>query len=90
MTKRNFFGETIHGPEDSPGDFSQFAEDMEAGGFYAARISDDGDGDFKWCAAVDMNNAPGELNVHGFDSEELLRAWLIEAGVPASEIEVED
>ncbi len=89
MTRRNFFGETIHGPEDTPGDFQTFAGELGAGGFYAARISDDGNEDFKWCASVDMNEVSGELNITGFEDEATLRAWLIEAGVPAGEIEVE-
>lgn len=90
MTKRNFFGDTIHTPEDSAADFAAFAEDRDAGGFYAARISDDGEeSGFGWCASVDMNNASGELEVHGFATKQALTDWLIEAGVPSSEIEEE-
>lgn len=85
MTKRNFFGNIIHTPEDSADDFAAFMD--ERGGAYAARICEDPE--FKWCASVDCNEGDEPVEVHEFASEEALRSWLIDAGVPEDEIEVE-
>lgn len=90
MTKKTAFGDTVHTPSDSPEDFVVFADkygEAGAGGFYAARISDDPH--FKWCASVDMNDEPGDLSVQDFPSEAAIKAWLTEAGVPEDAIEVE-
>lgn len=90
MTKTNFFGDTIYTPQDSPADFAEFADERGAGGFYGARISDNGDDEIKWCASVDMNEVSGDLSVQGFESEAELRSWLVDAGVPKNEIELEE
>lgn len=83
MTKRNAFGATIHTSEDLPEDFADFTEER-GGGAYSAIVSLDEA--FGWCASVSLNDGDDE-EVHGFDSREALVAWLIEAGVPAAEIE---
>jgi len=87
MTKRNFFGEVIHTPEDEPADFALFAAENDLGKPFGAVISDDGDG-FQWCASVSMD-VGDDLQVHDFSTRDELVEWLIEAGVPAKEIEDE-
>jgi hypothetical protein len=81
MTKRNFFGELIHTPEDSPDDFAAYLDGL--GGAYAANISRDAS--YGWCADVDMNEAD-IVAVYGFKDAASLRAWLVQAGIPEREI----
>ena len=83
MTNRNGFGETIHTPEDHPTDFTDYA-DEQGGGIYEARVSEDPA--FGWCASVSTNKGD-DLHVHDFPDRESLVTWLVEAGVPANEIE---
>jgi len=85
MTKKNFFGDTIFLPHDTPGDFIAWLDDGRHGTPTSAEISNDDA--FKWCAEVETTDAPGYVGqVHEFESREALVAWLVEAGVPEHEI----